>query len=112
MTDSTNLTEQKCVACEGGVTPFDKDEAVILLAQVPGWNLSDDAKTISKKYTFKNFRECLEFVNKVGQLAEREGHHPNIHMTEYKYVEINLTTHAIDGLSQNDFIMAAKINEF
>lgn len=106
-----NLTEQKCVACEGNVTPFDKDEAIVLIKQIPGWEISANAKSISRKYTFKDFKESLEFVNKVGTIAESEGHHPDIHMTDYKHVEIDLSTHAIDGLSQNDFIVAAKIDE-
>ncbi len=105
-----NLTEQKCMACEGGVTAFSKDEAGILLKQIHGWSLLEDGKSISKKYSFKNFKEALVFVNKVGEIAENEGHHPDIHLTDYKYVTINLSTHAISGLSQNDFILAAKID--
>lgn len=106
-----SLVEQKCVACEGGVIPFDKEEADILLNQIPGWILSDNSKSISRKYVFKNFKEALAFVNKVGEIAESEGHHPEIHLTDYKNVEISLTTHAIDGLSNNDFILAAKIDK-
>lgn len=107
-----SLTEQKCVACEGGVNPFNKIEAEVLLKQVPGWNFKDsDGIWITKNYTFKNFIEALSFVNKVGELAESEGHHPDIHITDYKHVAIDLSTHAIGGLSQNDFILAAKINE-
>jgi 4a-hydroxytetrahydrobiopterin dehydratase len=105
-----NLTEQKCVACEGGVIPFDKEEAEILLRQVPGWEMSSDAKAISKHYVFTDFKQALAFVNKVGIIAESEGHHPDIHLTDYKNVKVNLSTHAIDGLSQNDFILAAKID--
>lgn len=106
-----NLAEQKCVACEGDVTPFNKIEAEVLLLQVPGWDLLYDGMAIVKKFTFKNFKEALAFVNKVGELAESEGHHPDIKIFSYKNVEIELSTHAIDGLSQNDFILAAKINE-
>ncbi|MDE2031075.1 MAG: 4a-hydroxytetrahydrobiopterin dehydratase [Patescibacteria group bacterium] len=106
-----NLTEQKCVACEGNVIPFNKEEAEILLKQIPGWVISNDAKSISKHYEFKNFDQALEFVNKVGDIAKTEGHHPDIHLVDYKYVNINLSTHAIGGLSQNDFIMAAKIDK-
>ena len=105
-----NLTEQKCVACEGGVIPFDKEEAEILLRQVPGWEISADAKIISKHYVFTDFKQALAFVNKVGLIAESEGHHPDIHLTDYKNVKVDLSTHAIDGLSQNDFILAAKIH--
>jgi len=105
-----NLTEQKCVACEGGVTPFDKEEAEILLRQVPGWEISANAKTITKHYVFGDFKQALAFVNKVGLIAESEGHHPDIHLTDYKNVKVDLSTHAIKGLSQNDFIVAAKID--
>lgn len=104
------LTEQKCVACEGDVTPFNRVEADILLKQIPGFDLSSDGKTISKKYVLKNFIEALAFVNKIGEIAESEGHHPDIHLTNYKHITIDLSTHAIKGLSQNDFILAAKID--
>ena len=98
------------MACEGGVTAFSFGEAKILIKQIPGWELSEDGKFINKKYSFKNFKEALVFVNKVGEIAESEGHHPDIHLTDYKQVAIGLSTHAISGLSQNDFILAAKID--
>lgn len=104
------LTEQKCMACEGGVIPFSVEEAIVLLGQVPGWLLLDDKKTISKEYLWKDFKEALAFVNRVGNIAESEGHHPDIHLTNFKEVRVDLSTHAIDGLSQNDFILAAKID--
>ncbi len=107
----TDLTQQKCVACEGGVTPFNAVEAEVLLKQIPGWELSSDGKTISKKYEWKDFLEALAFVNKVGALAQSEGHHPDIHIVDYKFVKLDLSTHAIGGLSQNDFILAAKIDK-
>jgi 4a-hydroxytetrahydrobiopterin dehydratase len=107
-----DLTQQKCIACEGGdITPFNQTEAEVLLKQVPGWELSSDAKMISKHYAFKDFSEALVFVNKVGSIAESEGHHPDIHLVGYKFVNIDLSTHAIRGLSVNDFIVAAKIDE-
>ena len=105
------LTEQKCEACEGGVIPLNMTEAKILLAQIPGWEVAPDAKRISREYVFKNFVGALAFVNQVGELAESEGHHPDLHLTNYKHLEIVLSTHAIKGLSNNDFILAAKINE-
>jgi len=111
-TPETNspLTQQKCMACEGGVIPFSKIEADILCKQIPGWDISLDAKSIAKRYGFKDFNEALVFVNKVGVLAESEGHHPDIYLKDYKFVELTLSTHAINGLSQNDFILAAKID--
>ena len=105
-----DLTEQKCVACEGGTIPLNTIEATLLLKQVPQWKLSDDGKWISQSYTFKNFVEALAFINHVGALAEEEGHHPDLHLTDFKQVRIELSTHAIDGLSNNDFILAAKID--
>lgn len=99
-----------CVPCEGGMPPATKDEAEILLKQVSGWSLSADAKSITKKFTCKDFKAALAFVDQVGKIAESEGHHPDIHLTNYKFVTIDLSTHAIGGLSQNDFIMAAKID--
>ncbi len=98
------------MACEGGVTAFSKEESEILIKQIPGWEISFNTRTISKKYSFKNFKEALAFVNKVGGISESEGHHPDIQLTDYKKVSINLSTHAIGGLSQNDFILAAKID--
>jgi 4a-hydroxytetrahydrobiopterin dehydratase len=111
-TPETNLplTQQKCMACDGGVIPFSKVEADILCKQIPGWDISLDAKSIAKRYSFKDFNEALVFVNKVGVLAESEGHHPDIYLKNYKFVELTLSTHAINGLSQNDFILAAKID--
>src|SRR3990167_1111364 len=105
-----DLKDQKCVPCEGGTAPLTKDEAEIFMKQVSGWTLSENAKNINKKFAFKNFKEALNFVNKVGDIAESEGHHPDIHLTDYKFVKIDLSTHAIGGLSQNDFILAAKID--
>jgi 4a-hydroxytetrahydrobiopterin dehydratase len=87
------------------------DAEAMLEFHIKDWTLSDDAKHISKKFDFKDFKESLAFVDKVGAIAESEGHHPDIHMTNYKHVEINLSTYSIKGLSQNDFIVAAKINE-
>ncbi len=106
----TPLTDQKCVACEGGGIPFSKAEVEILIKQIPSWSISPDAKSIFRRYDFKNFKEALSFVNEVGVLAELEGHHPDIYLKDYKFVELTLSTHAIGGLSQNDFILAAKID--
>lgn len=105
-----HLTEQKCVACEGGVPPLSALEAAALLPEVPGWELDAASTQLSRTYTWKNFAEALAFVNQVGAVAESEGHHPDIHLVNFKQVQIVLTTHAIAGLSQNDFIVAAKID--
>jgi len=105
----TELAQKKCVACEGTETPFNREEAEVLMKQLNGWTLSGDARWISKDFKFKNFAEALAFVDKVGAVAESEGHHPDIQLSWGKAV-IELTTHAIKGLSENDFILAAKID--
>src|SRR3989344_7047999 len=105
----SGLSQKKCVACEGFETPFDKEEAEVLLKQVNGWKLSDDAKHITKEFKFKNFVEALAFTNKIGAIAEGEGHHPDVELS-WGRVGVSLTTHAIKGLSENDFILAAKID--
>lgn len=104
-----DLTAKKCVACEGNVIPFNKAEAEDLLKQVPGWVLSADAKTIGREFKLEDFKAALAFVGKVAELAESEGHHPDIHIF-YNKVNLDLSTHAIGGLSENDFILSAKIN--
>lgn len=105
-----HLTEQKCEACEGGVPPLTRDEAEELLPQVPDWQLNDAGDLLSRAYECANFAEALALVNRAGEIAEAEGHHPDMHLTNYKYVLIELTTHAIGGLSKNDFIVAAKLD--
>lgn len=104
------LTEQKCVACEGGMLPLNLIEANVLLRQVPAWVVSADAKSISRTFQCKNFVDAIAFINRIGAVAEEEGHHPDIHLTHFKQVTVELSTHAIDGLSNNDFILAAKID--
>ena len=104
-----DLTQKRCIACEGNVTPFNRVEAEILLKQVKEWELSNDATSISKLFTFKNFADAMMFANAVAAIAESEGHHPDLSISWGK-VGIELSTHAIKGLSENDFIMAAKID--
>lgn len=104
-----SLSGKKCVPCEIGAIPLDRTAAEKLQAEIPGWDLSPDAKKISRKFKCKNFKEALQFANKVGEIAEAEGHHPDMNIGWGKVV-IALTTHSIQGLSENDFILAAKIN--
>lgn len=105
-----HLTEKKCVACEGGVPPLTRDQSETFLAEVPKWKLASDNKSILREFTFKDFKEALVFVDKVGALAESEGHHPDLNLFSFKNVLITLSTQAIGGLSENDFILAAKID--
>lgn len=103
-----NLIEKKCVPCEGGVPILTKKEAENLLKQTSGWILEENK--IKKVFKFKNFVEAIKFVNKVSSLAEKEGHHPDIDI-RYSRVTLVLWTHAIGGLSENDFILAAKVEK-
>ena len=108
-----DLLNKKCVPCEGGVLPFDISEIHKYQKKVDGWNILTDDKKIfflNKKFQFKNFLDSQNFVNKVGQISENEGHHPDISFG-WGYADIKITTHAIEGLSENDFILAAKIDQ-
>jgi len=90
--------------------PLDKAEAEKYMHMVPGWELSEDGKNITKTFKFKDFIGAINFVNKISEIAESEGHHPDIHI-HYNKVLIELWTHAVGGLSENDFILAAKIDK-
>lgn len=102
------LSKAHCVPCEAGTPPLTPEQADAMIQQVPGWALEENKLT--RRFRFKDFREAMLFVNKVADLAEEEGHHPDIHIS-WNRVRLDLTTHAIKGLSENDFIMAAKIGE-
>lgn len=105
-----DLLKKKCVSCEGkGIKAFDRAEAVDYLSQTKDWVLDADAKKITKEYKFKDFIGAVNFVNNVAGIAEEEGHHPNIQIN-YNKVLLELSTHSINGLSVNDFILAAKID--
>ncbi|MEE2760358.1 MAG: 4a-hydroxytetrahydrobiopterin dehydratase [Pseudomonadota bacterium] len=106
---SEELTTKVCVPCQGGIPPLSGVEAEGLLAQTPGWELTESARRVERKFTFDNFAQTLEFVNRVSELAEIEGHHPDIAFG-WGYCNITLYTHKIGGLHENDFILAAKIN--
>ncbi len=105
------LEAKSCQPCEGGVEPCPLDHAKRqLLALDPAWELVDDGSKISRKFKMKNFVDAMRLINAVAELAEREQHHPDLHLTGYRQVRIDLTTHAIGGLSENDFIVAAKVD--
>ncbi len=114
----SDLLKKVCISCEGkGIKPFTLKELEKYMPEVPGWALSSDEDPtnglvnarIFKEYKFKDFIGAINFVNKVAELAELEGHHPDIHIN-YNKVLLELTTHAIGGLSENDFIVAAKVD--
>jgi 4a-hydroxytetrahydrobiopterin dehydratase len=104
-----SLARKECVPCKGGVPPLKGDELNQLSEQVEGWDVIEEHH-LSKTYKFPNFVKALEFVNKVGSIAEQQGHHPNIFLTWGK-ARIETWTHKIDGLTESDFILAAKIDE-
>lgn len=105
------LREKACVPCEGGVPALTPEQAKAQVEQLSGWSLTDDAKRIRKTWTVKNFLAGLNFFESVAELAEAEGHHPDLHLEGYRNLTIEIWTHAIDGLSENDFILAAKIEQ-
>ena len=109
----SDLTKKKCIPCEGGVIPFNISEIHKYLKKVDGWDIITNNNKIfflKKEFVFKNFLESLNFVNAVGKLSETEGHHPDIKFG-WGYVKVDITTHAIKGLSENDFILASKIDQ-
>lgn len=103
-----DLTLKVCIACEGGVAPLSRPEAEKLLEQIPTWKMSEDGTLIARQYLFKDFKEALACTNGIGEIAEQEGHHPDLTLG-WGRVGVSLTTHAINGLSENDFIVASKI---
>ena len=107
---SEELTRKKCVPCEGGVPAYTPEEARAQLSGMPDWSLTPDCQRIRREWTVKNFMAGIDFFNKVAALAEAEGHHPDLHLVGYRSVAIEIWTHAIGGLSENDFILAAKID--
>ena len=110
---SDDLTKKKCTPCEGGILPFDVSEIHKYQKKVDGWDITKEKNEIfflKKKFTFKNFLDSQKFINNVGDISEVEGHHPDVTFG-WGYAEIKITTHAIKGLSENDFILAAKIDQ-
>lgn len=105
------LRQKKCVPCEGGVPKLTPNEAAEQIQKLQGWELTHNAERIRKKWTVKNFLAGMRFFNDVARVAEAEGHHPDLHLEGYRNVSIEIWTHAIGGLSENDFILAAKIDE-
>jgi len=109
----SDLHKKKCVPCEGGVKSFDYSEVHKYLKKIDGWNVKENQKKnyyIEKEFKFKNFLDSQNFVNKVGIISEKEGHHPDINFG-WGYAKISIFTHAINGLSENDFILASKIDQ-
>ena len=109
----TNLSDKKCVPCEGGIPAFEMGEIQKYLKKVDGWEVLKDKENnffIEKDFKFKNYVESENFVIKVGKIAEHEGHHPDI-LFGWGYAKIKISTHAIKGLAESDFVLAAKIDK-
>jgi 4a-hydroxytetrahydrobiopterin dehydratase len=106
----TDLVQKHCVPCEGGALPLSREESAKLHAETPEWTIAPDGLSISREFAFKNFVEAIDFANKITPIAEAEGHHPDLSI-QWGKVGVTLLTHAIGGLSENDFILAAKIDE-
>lgn len=110
MNEACDLQSKHCKPCEGNVKPLSSDESKKLLSQIKNWELNSDNTFISSNFSFKNFYKTMAFVNAIAWIANQENHHPDIEMG-FNYCVVRYTTHAIKGLSENDFICAAKINE-
>lgn len=108
--DSEPLAKKKCVPCKGGIPPLTHEEAEAIAMTTPEWSLALDARSITRRFVFEDFVGAIAFVNRVADIAEAEGHHPDI-AVHWNKVDLLLFTHKIDGLHENDFILAAKIDE-
>lgn len=104
-----NLMHRKCQPCAKGAVPLSSGEAKKYLGQVPGWQLAGDGKSISSQFIMKDFMSAVAFIGQIAKIAETEDHHPDLHLTGYRKLRVELATHSIGGLSENDFILAAKI---
>lgn len=104
-----DLTDKVCIPCQGGIPALSIDAATLLLKKTPGWSLKGNGSKLYRSFKFDNFEMALAFVNKIGALAEKEGHHPDLEFG-WGYVNTVVYTHKINGLHENDFILAAKIN--
>lgn len=111
MSVHTPLKYQKCVPCEGGTKPLARQEFQVYLESVDNWEVIKDETSVQKTFECKNFSEAVQFINQIAEIAESEGHHPDILLHQYKKLTVTLSTHAIKGLSINDFILASKIDQ-
>lgn len=104
-----DLSHTHCIPCEAGGAPFTESHAREMLEHLPAWKLDADTRSISREFIFKNFADAMLFANKIAAIAEQENHHPDL-TVKWGSVRVELSTHSIGGLSENDFILAAKIN--
>ncbi len=111
MTTGAELRQKRCAPCEGHVQPLSLNEAQSLAASVPQWKLVANGRCLRREWRVKDFPAAMDFFRRVAEIAEAEGHHPDLHLVDYRQVTIELWTHAVNGLTENDFILAAKIDE-
>jgi 4a-hydroxytetrahydrobiopterin dehydratase len=111
MKTSESLKSKHCKPCHGETKPSERREAEAMLASIPGWSLDENGRYLRRSWKVRDFMAGIGFFQEVAELAESEDHHPDLHLENYRDVTIRLTTHAIKGLSENDFILAAKIND-
>ncbi|HSD71762.1 MAG TPA: 4a-hydroxytetrahydrobiopterin dehydratase [Thermoanaerobaculia bacterium] len=107
--DAHSLAAKTCVPCRGGIPPLTEEKAREFVAATPGWTLAESGTRLFRRFEFRDFKAAIEFVNRVADLAEQEGHHPDIAI-HWNKVELTLWTHKIGGLHENDFILAAKVD--
>jgi len=108
---ANELTKKKCVSCEVGASALTSDQIRTLLSALPQWTLCSDNKRIRREWRVRDFTTALDFFSRIAQIAESEDHHPDLHLVGYRNVSIEIWTHAVGGLTENDFILAAKIDE-
>ena len=109
--NANDLAKQKCVPCEGGVPVLSREEVLDRLKLLKGWHVNSEGNAIFVDYVMKNFRAAIQCIQQIAEIAETENHHPDIHLAGYRKLRVELSTHAIGGLSENDFIVAAKIDQ-
>jgi len=106
-----NLARMNCQPCRQGVQPLSLAQATEFLSELAGWTLGSEGKSISREWVMKDFLAAVRLMDQIAQVAESEDHHPDLHLTGYRKLRIELSTHSIGGLSENDFILAAKIDQ-
>lgn len=111
MATAADLSRKHCAPCEGLRSALPAEQAKRFLNEVPEWKLTADGKRIRREWRVKDFQTALDFFERVGAVAEQENHHPDLHLTGYRNVAIEISTHAVGGLTENDFILAAKIDD-
>lgn len=111
MTTQTDFSKKRCLPCEGIGRSMTLGEIAENFKSVPGWELCEDKKSIQRNFIFKNFIQAVDMINLIKNIAEEENHHPDLHLTSYKNLRVVLYTHSLDGISENDFILASKINQ-